>query len=98
LALRNNIPTVIVHAHAATPVGAIASGRRHPRLMSQPIAAPTRNGHAVSAIPDTVTPSAWLRRPIAQNNSTHSASATDATHTCFAFIGPGMSSRPKPMA
>jgi hypothetical protein len=84
LAVRNSIPTAIVHTHTATPVGRIARGRCHPRLTSQPTAAPTKNGHAVSATPVIVTPSAWLRRPIAQNTSTHSASTATADHTCFA--------------
>src|SRR5581483_1734475 len=57
LALRNSIPTTTVHTHTATPVGAIANGRRQPRLTTHPTAAPTRNGHAMSATPTTVTPS-----------------------------------------
>ena len=81
--MRNTIPTAIVHAQTATPVGTTASGRRHPRLTSQPTAAPTRNGHAVCATPETVTPSAWLRLPTAQNASTHTASAATADHTCL---------------
>jgi hypothetical protein len=82
--LRNSIPTAIVHTHTAMPVGTIARGRRQPRLASQPTTAPTRNGHAVCATPDTVIPSAWLRRPIAQNTITHPASAATADHTSFA--------------
>jgi hypothetical protein len=58
LALRNNIPTAIVQIHTARPVGTTASGHRHPRLTSHPTAAPTKNGHAVSATPKAVTPSA----------------------------------------
>jgi hypothetical protein len=80
LALRNAIPIATVHTQTTTPVGAIASGRRHRALASQPTPAPTRNGHAVSATPATVRPSAWLRRPIAQNTTTHSASTTGAAH------------------
>jgi hypothetical protein len=83
LTLRNTIPTAIVHTQTATPVWTTARGRRHPRLTSQPTAAPTRNGHAVSATPETVTPSAWLRLPTAQNASTHTASAATADHTCL---------------
>jgi hypothetical protein len=91
LALRNTIPMAIVHTQTAKPVGTTASGRRHPRLRSQPGTAPTRNGHAVPATPEIVTPSAWLRLPTAQNASTHSASAAAADHTCRAVIDPGMS-------
>src|SRR6185312_7200570 len=99
LALRNTIPTAIVHTHTAIPVGAIASGRRHPRLTCQPMTAPARNGHAVSATPDTVTPSAWLRRPMAQNAITQTASASSADQTCFAgVIAPGTTSRRGPVA
>jgi len=86
VALRKSIPTAIVHTHTATPVGAIASGRRHPRQASQPTAPPTRNGHAVCATPGIVRPSAWLRRPIAQNATTHAASATTAGHPHFVLI------------
>ena len=57
--------------HTATPVGTIASGPAPPSAQSQPTAVPAKNGHAVSATPETVTPSAWLRRPTAQNTSTH---------------------------
>ena len=51
-----------------------------PRDSSQPTAVPTRNGHAVSAMPATVSPSAWLRRPIAQNTTTQRTSAGNAVN------------------
>jgi hypothetical protein len=82
LTLRNTIPTAIVLIQTATPVGTTAKGRRHPRHISQPTAAPTRNGQAVCATPEIVRPSAWLRLPIAQNASTHTVSAATADHTC----------------
>jgi hypothetical protein len=55
---RSTIPTTTVHNHTATPVGTSAAGRCHPRDSSQPTIVPTRNGHAVSAMPETVKPSA----------------------------------------
>src|SRR5215217_6033190 len=58
VALRNSIPTTTVHSHTATPVGTSAIGLRQPRASSQPAPAPARNGHAVSATPVMVTPSA----------------------------------------
>jgi glutaryl-CoA dehydrogenase len=64
------MPTATVLSQTTTPVGSTAVGRRHPRDASHPIRVPVRNGHAVVATPVTVTPSAWLRRPTAQNAST----------------------------
>jgi hypothetical protein len=55
---RINIPTATVHTHTVTPVGTSVVGRRQPRDNNHPPAAPDRNGHAVSAIPATVRPSA----------------------------------------
>ena len=64
-----------------TPVGTTVNGRRQPRDSSQPTPVPARNGHAVSAMPATVSPSAWLRRPIVQNTITQTTSATSAIAT-----------------
>src|SRR5829696_4017011 len=86
VALRNSIPTTTVHSHTTTPVGTTAAGCRQARLSSQPTAAPTRNGHAVSATPATVRPSAWLRRPTVQNSSTPTMSAS-AANVLLRFIG-----------
>src|SRR6516165_8434397 len=86
VALRNSIPTATVHTQTTTPVGTTAVGLRQVRLSSQPTAAPTRNGQAVCATPPTVSPSAWLRRPMAQNNSTPTMSANTA-RTLFRRIG-----------
>jgi hypothetical protein len=58
VALRNSIPTITVHNQITSPVGANDVGRCHARLASQPVAVPARKGHAVSAMPATVTPSA----------------------------------------
>ena len=80
VALRNSIPITTVHTQTATP-GGDQRCRAPPaaRRCSQPTAVPARNGHAVSATPATVSPSAWLRLPIAQNTSTQTTSATSAT-------------------
>lgn len=78
VALRNNIPTTTVLIQTASPVGTRASGRRQARDATQPTAVPVRNGHAVCATPARVMPSAWLRRPIAQNTATHTTSASSA--------------------
>ena len=61
-----------------TTIGMTVNGLRHPRISNQPAAVPARNGHAVSAIPATVNPSAWLRSPIVQNTSTQTMSANRA--------------------
>jgi hypothetical protein len=58
VALRNSIPRMTVLSQITTPVGASEVGRRHARAASQPAAVPDRNGHAVSATPATVIPSA----------------------------------------
>jgi hypothetical protein len=58
VSLRSTIPTTTVHNHTTTPVGTSAAGRRHARDSSQPAAVPAKKGHAVSAIPETVSPSA----------------------------------------
>jgi hypothetical protein len=57
VSFRRAIPATTVHNHTATPVGSSAIGRRQARDSSQPAAVPTRNGHAVSAMPETVKPS-----------------------------------------
>jgi len=80
VSLRSSIPITIVHNHTVTPVGTSAAGRCQPRDSSQPAAVPTRNGQAVSAIPETVSPSAWLRRPIVQNTITKSTSVASAVN------------------
>src|SRR5690349_5753312 len=72
------MPTTTVHTHTATPVGHSLVGPRQPSESNQPIAAPVRNGHAVSATPDTLRPSAWLRLPIVQNTSTQTTSVAKA--------------------
>ncbi|MDT5014568.1 MAG: hypothetical protein QOD39_728, partial [Mycobacterium sp.] len=59
-------------------VGTSAAGRRQPRDSTQPMAVPAKNGHAVSAIPPRVRPSAWLRLPIAQNTMTQTTSVANA--------------------
>lgn len=58
VALRNSIPMTTVLSQMTMPVGANAVGRRHALAASQPNAVPARNGHAVSATPATVMPSA----------------------------------------
>jgi hypothetical protein len=58
VALRNNIPMITVLSQMATPVGANEVGCRQARAASQPVPIPVRNGHAVSATPATVSPSA----------------------------------------
>ena len=78
VALRSSMPTTTVHSQTTTPVGTTAVGRRQPRDTSQPIVVPARNGHAVVATPETVSPSSWLRRPTAQNAST--ATTSMASH------------------
>ena len=54
----SSIPTTIVANQTATPVGTSASGRCQARDATQPATVPTRNGQAVSAIPEAVNPSA----------------------------------------
>jgi hypothetical protein len=58
VALRSNIPITTVLSQITSPVGARDAGRRQPRTASHPAAVPARNGHAVSATPATVIPSA----------------------------------------
>ncbi len=58
VALRNNIPITTVLNQTTIPVGANVVGRCHARAAIQPTAVPDRNGHAVSATPRTVIPSA----------------------------------------
>jgi hypothetical protein len=58
VALRNSIPMTTVHTQITRPVGANEVGRCQARVASQPTAVPDTNGHAVSATPDTVRPSA----------------------------------------
>lgn len=58
VALRNAIPTITVLSQITIPVGANVVGRRHALAAVHPIAVPARNGHAVSATPATVIPSA----------------------------------------
>jgi hypothetical protein len=86
-ATRSVIPATTVPSHAATPAGASASGhwrarapRQHSRL-SQPIASPARNGHAVDAMPPRVSPLVWLARPRTTKASTQQASMATASST-----------------
>jgi hypothetical protein len=58
VALRNSIPITTVLSQIISPVGASAAGWRHARAASHPTAVPARNGHAVSATPAMVIPSA----------------------------------------
>jgi len=58
VALRKAIPTTTVLSQTTIPVGAGVVGWRHALAASHPIAVPARNGHAVSATPATVMPSA----------------------------------------
>jgi hypothetical protein len=58
VAFRNNIPMTTVLSQITMPVGANDVGRCHALAASHPAAAPDRNGHAVSATPATVIPSA----------------------------------------
>jgi hypothetical protein len=58
VALRNSIPITTVLSQMISPVGASTDGRRQARAANHPTAAPVRNGHAVSATPATVIPSA----------------------------------------
>jgi len=74
-AARAAMPSVTVTSHAATPVGSRASGFRQPPDAAQPRASAVRNGHAVDAMPPSVSPLAWLARPITTNSSTQQASA-----------------------
>lgn len=85
VALRKSIPTKMVDSQTATPVGAMAVGLRQPRTSTHPIAVPARNGHAVWATPATVSPSAWLRRPMVQNSTTPTMS-TSAASALLRFI------------
>ena len=78
VAARIPIPITTVQSHTVTPVGEISVGRRQARQSSQAAANPARNGQAVSATPDSVTDSAWLRRPTAQNSTTAAASTAKA--------------------
>jgi len=75
LALRNNMPTTTVHSQTTSPVGTTAVGRCQPRAANHPTTVPVRNGQAVVATPAMVIPSAWLRRPTAQNTKTAATSA-----------------------
>ena len=84
--LRNAMPTATVVIHTISPVGESEVGRRHPRASSQPAAVPVRNGHAVSINPETVMPSAWLRRPTAQKARTHTTSAITASEVRLEVI------------
>ena len=56
VALRSSIPTATVHTHTTTPVGTTAVGRRQARAASHPTPVPLRNGHAVVAMPATLSP------------------------------------------
>jgi hypothetical protein len=58
VALRNAIPMTTVLSQTTIPVGASVVGRRQALATNQPVAVPARNGHAVSATPATVIPSA----------------------------------------
>jgi hypothetical protein len=58
VALRNSIPMTTVLNQITMPVGTSEAGRCHALAASQPAAVPDRNGHAVSATPATVMPSA----------------------------------------
>jgi hypothetical protein len=58
VALRNSIPTTTVLSQMTIPDGASEVGRCQARATSQPAAVPDRNGHAVSATPAMVIPSA----------------------------------------
>jgi hypothetical protein len=80
VSLRNAIPTTTVHSQITTPVGSRAAGRRHALANNQPAAVPVRNGHAVSAIPEIVNPSAWLRRPIVQKMTMQTMSVARAVN------------------
>lgn len=55
---RKSMPRLTAAIQTTSPVGVTAVGRRHPRDRIHPIAAPATNGHAVSATPAAVTPSA----------------------------------------
>ena len=76
--LRSVIPTTTVHNQTTTPVGNRAAGYRQALAISQPTAVPARNGHAVSAIPVMVNPSAWLRLPTVQKTMTQTTSVAKA--------------------
>jgi hypothetical protein len=58
VALRNAIPMTTVLSQTTSPVGVNVVGRRQPRTANHPTAVPVRKGHAVSATPATVSPSA----------------------------------------
>jgi hypothetical protein len=58
VALRNSIPITTVLSQMISPVGTSADGCRHALAANHPTAVPARNGHAVSATPATVIPSA----------------------------------------
>src|ERR1043165_1051311 len=78
VSLRSTMPTTTVLIHTTIPVGANDVGRCQPRESNQPTTVPVRNGHAVSATPATVRPSAWLRRPMVQNTTTQMRSTRKA--------------------
>ncbi len=83
VALRSSMPTATVHSQTTTPVGTTAVGRRQPRDASHPTAVPDKNGHAVVATPETLSPSSWLRRPRAQNTSTATTSMASHAGRCM---------------
>jgi hypothetical protein len=58
VAFRNDIPMITVPSQITMPVGAKDVGRCHALDNSHPAAVPDRKGHAVSATPATVMPSA----------------------------------------
>jgi hypothetical protein len=58
VALRNAIPMTTVLSQTTIPVWASVVGWRQALAANQPTAVPARNGHAVSATPATVIPSA----------------------------------------
>jgi hypothetical protein len=75
---RTIMPSATVQSQMARPAGRIASGRRHARAASQPTPSPARNGHAVEAMPASVSPLAWLARPMITNTSTQATSSSSA--------------------
>jgi hypothetical protein len=91
---RSTMPPATVPSHAPTPAGTSPSGRRHPRTASQPAASPVRNGHAVEAMPATLSPLVWLARPMITNISTQAQSRTTATRTLPPLNAPSLSPPP----
>ena len=66
-------------SHTITPAGRSVDGCRQARETIQPAARPARNGHAVEAMPPSVSPFVWLARPMITKTSTQQTSSSTAS-------------------